>query len=302
MTEIGGHDFNWLYQNKIYPDLHTAETVRKKILLNYSIIGTVALAGFIVEAMTWMLIGVGVIILFIILYTRWYSIPVSRFEKLYTDAISNNLVSFISSALQIDRNSHISLSELQHAMIISGTPKNFGGHYLVHGELNGVPLRISEINSETKMISESGEENRHQYFNGLVAIANLPLQMKEPILISSGEQIEKNLSSLTGKIKISDEPGNELVVYTADENSYRKYISESLTEKLQEYIRTTHNNIIFSVYSGGLSLAISQHKTFQYLSPSVFKSSYTKQQAENYYRDLNFLVETILIAAGSVNK
>ncbi len=302
MADIPGHDFDWLYKNKILPDLRSAENVRKKIILNYSIIGAVAFAGFIVEAMTWMLIGVAAIILFIILYTRWYSIPVSRFEKLYTDAISSHLVTFISDALQIDRNSHISLSELQQAMIISGTPKNFGGQYLIHGEIQGVPLRISEINSETKMIGDSGEENLHQYFNGLVAIASIPIKIDDAILISSGNQIEKNLSALTGKIKISGTTGNELIVHMSDEQRFRQYIPTGLTDMLQRYVESTKNNIIFSIYPEGISLAISHPKGFHYLEPSVFKSAYTKHAAEIYYRDLEFVVRSVLSAAATVKQ
>ena len=302
MAVIPDHDFNRLYENKILPGLRAAESVRRKIILNYTIIGTVAFAGFVVEAMTWMLIAITAIILFIILYTRWYSIPVSKFEKIYTEAISSNVVGYISSALQIDRNSHISLSALQQAMIISGTPENFGGQYLIHGNPNGISLQISEINSETKMIGDTGEENMHQYFNGLVAIASMPVNMKGAILISSENQIEKNLAPLTSKVKISGEGENELIMHSADDSGSQQFISAELTNKLQSYIQSTKNNIVFSIYPSGISLAIWQPKGCHYLEPSVFRSAYTKQAAEKYYRDLQFVVQTILMVAGAIRK
>ena len=43
--------------------LNQVESIRKKIRLNYTVIGTVLLIGLIIEAVTWMSIAVAIIIL-----------------------------------------------------------------------------------------------------------------------------------------------------------------------------------------------------------------------------------------------
>ena len=59
-------DLDKVYTEKIYPDLKKAEKIRKQILLNYTIIGTVLFSGMLVEAITWMSIAIVIIILFVL--------------------------------------------------------------------------------------------------------------------------------------------------------------------------------------------------------------------------------------------
>ena len=154
-------DLDKVYTEKIYPDLKKAEKIRKQILLNYTIIGTVLFSGMLVEAITWMSIAIVIIILFVLVYTRWYGIPVSKYEKSYIHAITANIIEFIHPGLKVDHSSHLKLAELKNAHIITGEPEYFAGKNLIYGNINGTDIRISEITATSKYKKENGMDASH---------------------------------------------------------------------------------------------------------------------------------------------
>jgi hypothetical protein len=271
--------------------------VRKKILLNYWIIGSVALAGFVIEAVTWMALGIAAIILFIVLYTPWYSIPVSRYEALYEDAIIKNMIKHISKGLSIDKNSHLSLNELHNGLIITGNPQYFGGSYLIHGEVDSIPVRISEISSRSKKISSSGEEKITQYFNGLAGISSVELPVESPLLICTNHQLEEQLAKSGVQIPNRREDAEGLFMYCSDDEAYAHFISGALIGRLHEYVAETGNKIVYSITGHGIALAILQEGGHRYLRPSVFRSTFAKNDAAIYYRDLLFMTQTLSATA-----
>ncbi len=285
-------NFELLYKEHILPDLKKAENIRKQILLNYTIIGTVLFTGMLVEAITWMSIAIVVIILFVLVYTRWYGIPLSKFEKAFIRAISYNTIKFISPELYIDNSSHLKLTDLQNANFITGTPEYFEGKDLIFGTVNGNTLRLSEISSTSKYTKANGVEYTHEYFNGLVCVADCETGIKGNLIICSDNELLKNYSLFNKNIQLTGN-NSELTIYNDDNNSLHKFASPELIDALKEFYQSTGRNIIFSVHEKGISLAVINPRGFTYFDPSPFRSAMNKKVAEMYFRDMVFLVRNL---------
>lgn len=286
-------DFEKLYSERIYPDLKGAESIRKNIVLNYSIIGAVVFGGMLVEAITWMSIAIVFIILFVLVYTRWYGIPVSRYEKAYIEAITSNIIHYIHPDLKIDNSSHLKLQELKNANIITLNPEYFAGKNLIYGNIDDEPVRISEISATTKYTKENGVENIFEYFNGIILVADLKPEINGNVLILSNNTLVKQYADFGQWIKLEKRDNNEFVVYGTDDNAVIKYADNKILNTLKNFHERSGRDIIYSVYEEGICLGILQNPKFSYLNPSVFKSAYNKKEIENYYNDLNFLVRTV---------
>ncbi len=287
-------DLDKVYTEKIYPDLKKAEKIRKQILLNYTIIGTVLFSGMLVEAITWMSIAIVIIILFVLVYTRWYGIPVSKYEKSYIHAITANIIEFIHPGLKVDHSSHLKLAELKNAHIITGEPEYFAGKNLIYGNINGTDIRISEITATSKYKKENGIEHTYEYFNGIVIVADAKPEINGNLIICSGNELLKNYLPLIKDIKIDNSEQEDLTIFSDDDKAAKKYATPQLLNVLREYHLHTDNNVMFSVYETGFSLAILHSRKFTYLDPSVFSTAYNKKVVEMYYRDLRFLIGTMV--------
>ncbi len=105
-------DFHKLFNEHILCHLYEAEELRKRIILNYAVIGSVLFTGFVIEAVTWMSLAIVIIVLFVMVYIKWFGIPVSRFEQLHCNAIIVNTIKYISAGLQFDSQSHLKLKNI----------------------------------------------------------------------------------------------------------------------------------------------------------------------------------------------
>ena len=286
-------DLDKVYNEKIYPDLKKAEQIRKKILLNYTIIGTVLFSGMLVEAITWMSVAIFIIILFVLVYTRWYGIPVSKYEKSYIHAITANIIEFINPGLKVDHSSHLKLSELKDAHIISGQPEYFAGKNLIYGNINGREIRISEITATSKYKKENGIEHTYEYFNGIVIVADDKPDITGNLMICSSNELLKYYLPIIQNIKLENIEQEELTVFSDDDIAAKKYATPQLLNTLREYHLHTDNNVLYSVSETGFALAILHNRKFTYLDPSVFSTAYNKKVVEMYYRDLRFLIGTM---------
>ncbi len=284
-----------VYTEKIYPDLRTAEQIRKKILLNYTIIGTVLFSGMLVEAITWMSIAIVIIILFVLVYTRWYGVPVSKYENAYVHAITYNIIQFINPELQVDNSSHLKLIELKKSNIVNGDPEYFAGKNLIYGNINGQDIRISEITARTKYVKENGVEYNFQHFNGLVMVADFKPEISGTLLIYTGDQsLNDKVIGLRNK-NITPNEQQVLTILSNDENATKKFATPQLLNNLKEFHLQTNKNIIYSATETGISLAILHDRRFTYLQPSVFSTAFNKKVVEIYYRDLRFLIGNLQV-------
>lgn len=268
--------------------LNQVESIRKKIRLNYTVIGTVLLIGLIIEAVTWMSIAVAIIILFVLVYTNWYGIPVSKFEKGFIETITKNTVGLIHPALQIDYQSHLKLSEIAGTKLIPATPDYFSGKNLIYGDINNTSVRISEIYCHWKNTNHVRSDAKH-IFNGLIAKAeNVGFQF---------EEIEMSTNERDLAIALKAQPDlqfgnwqNKVFYWAQSLTDKNRLVANQYAEHLSNYTTQTHKQIKMSMSSNTMMIAIINPDRFNYFNPSIFKTVFDTKAMETYYSDLQFLI------------
>lgn len=266
-------------------NLRSAETVRKKIVLNYSVIGTVLFIGLIIEAVTWMSIAVAVIALFVLVYINWYGIPVSTFENLYIRAVTGHSIEGYPW-LSIDYQSHMKSSELQSAGWIRDTPDYFSGKNLIHGSRDGVSIRLSEI--YLKMPFAQGLCASNGTCNTLMLRAEIPHMDMPPVhLVTSPHLLQHPLS---------EDPVERVVLHregTAGMQGFPAALAD-LAAGIMDFHRKYGSDIVASVRGHQLSCAILLPEQFHYFKPRLTKTVFSMEPVVRFDRDLQFLVETAL--------
>lgn len=235
-------------------DLRHAESIRKKIVLNYSIIGSVLFIGLIIEAVTWMSIAILIIALFVLVYTRWYGIPVPVFEQAYIDAVSKHIISPYRG-LQIDYQSHLKVSELISSGFITEDPDYFSGRNLIHGKAGDAYIRISEVYLRNK---------DHQKLH----IASSPGQLKALVMVSDLQDDDAETPS----------PGYQT------SNHDLKSLSTRLSTELGVPVH-------ICIQEGRLYAAIVHDTRFAYLEPRLTKTVYFMKPIERYERDVQAMIQ-----------
>lgn len=268
--------------------LNQVESIRKKIRLNYTVIGTVLLIGLIIEAVTWMSIAVAIIILFVLVYTNWYGIPVSKFEKGFIETITKNTVGLIHPALKIDYQSHLKLSEIAGSKLIPATPDYFSGKNLIYGDINNTSVRISEIYCHWKNTNHVRSDAKH-IFNGLVAKSENTAFKFDAIEMSTNEQ--DLLIALKAQPDLQCGNWQNKVFYWAQSLTDKDMlIANHCAQQLSNYTAQTHKQIKMSMSSNTMMISIINPDRFNYFNPSIFKTVFDTKAMETYYSDLQFLI------------
>jgi len=295
--QLENDNFNYMHktiaispntENQLLASLVTAESIRKKILLNYSIIGFVLFAGLIIEAVTWMSIAVVIIILFVLVYTKWYGIPVIKFETSFLHQVTKNALSIVDDKLKVDYGSHLKLSELNATPLFAATPDYFSGKNLIFGDVNGHSLRLSEIYATWHQKDDKQFPAVKGVFNGFVMIANTINNAENTIIVTTDLKrveaaiaLDKNLK--TGIIT----PG--VIYYCATQLPLIPKQINLLAEQFKQYYIENEKHIVATIHPKSTCIAIMNNAIHHYLKPSVFRTVYDKQAIARYYQDLNFL-------------
>lgn len=255
-------------------DLRAAEQVRKKILLNYSIIGAVLFIGLIIEAVTWMSIAIFVIAAFVLIYTRWYGIPVTTFETLYLQAVTKNAISYWPE-LQIDYNSHLRVRELSDAGIVMDTPDYFSGKNLIHGKVDDAIVRISEI----YWLTGSGAAQKEM--NSLTMHSFVQGMHHSPMIISIG--MPANTQFEKGFTHVQLENTNSDQIHSA--------VLNNVAAAMQSYHRITNLAMICSLHDNQMVYMICREPSFHYFNPSITHTVFDMQPVQRYNRDLQEMIQ-----------
>ncbi|MFN3940381.1 MAG: hypothetical protein ACK4IY_07320 [Chitinophagales bacterium] len=94
--------FSDIHDAKFRVELGKAESLRKQILRNYGVIGTVIFIGFALEAVTWMSIGIALVVVFVLAYSRRFGISKSEFLETFQSTTGRYLATAFDSNKKYD--------------------------------------------------------------------------------------------------------------------------------------------------------------------------------------------------------
>jgi len=269
------------------PELRKADRVRRKILLNNTILAAVVIIGFVIETMTWMLLAMLAIILFIFWFTHHYRIPFQYLELLHEKIIISKTSAFIFSGFYYDRDKYIKLKDLQNGWIITGTPGQFNGKNLVAADMGNMRVQISEIYSSANPKSYAYRDNT-TYFNGLAGIAQFAMKNQNDVIITSENNYDSAMQSLTQEKILIKKDTSSLLVYSSKQTEHN--ISPAVLLHIKNYVDQTNNNVFISIRDSGVYAAISKNRD-SIITTNVFADLTQNGSALEYFTDVKFLVE-----------
>lgn len=269
--------------------LNKAEKLRKQILINYSVISLVILIGFALEAVTWMSIGIAVVIVFVLAYTHRFGISKSEFIKTYQSIIGRHFAITLNGGINYDYDRYHKLKVLNDAYLISGFPKQYGGKHLSSFMYGEIACGISEIESHTNKKNANGMHENFQIFNGLVGFAEIKIPISEPCLVMSDNSISENFSLIDFTFQNSIKK-EAFTVYNGDNEYLNKLISPSIWLLLIRYLEKCNKGLFISITKTGFCVAVENPG---FLNVSIFHNVYRKQEIEKFYEAFQF-INTIL--------
>ena len=281
-------DFEELYTGKILPGLRKAEKIRRTILLNYAVVISISLIGIAIEAVTWMMLAGTFVIIFVLVYTVFYRIPMSRFVNAVHNAITQPVAEFIHPDFQFDRNKYFRLKDLKDSLFITGDPKQFGGSNYVSVVIDGQKISASEIYSWSESHEDMKETVRQHYFTGLVSAGNFQTGIKNRIVVMSDNLFDD--AHYFGRGLTLRTKNHEFIAYYSDENAFSSLITPAIWLLMKQYYDTEQCHILLSASPDAIYAGVKRNNQ-QYVRPHLSKSVINPEPARNYYRDLLFLMQ-----------
>lgn len=288
----GKFEFDEFFNDHLNPKLKELDKIRRKIILNYSIIGIVLLSGFLFEAVTWMSLGILFVVIFIFFYTRYYGISFSYFDRQHQSLIVSSVSRFILPAYKYEQGRYIKLKELQNGLILTGFPEQYGGCNLIDTHIGELNFKLSEIISYSKNTNQHGNKESQNYFTGLAGVAHCQTDFNGEIIILSESALEGNLGHLKKDINISHQ--NDFISYFSSEKQFSEIITPVVWLKLKQYYDATKKRIILTINQHGIYAGIYSNRQ-SYILTQLFSSVSKKETSENYFFDAAFITEIFLL-------
>lgn len=275
-------------EENLIKSLENAENIRKKIRLNYFVIGTVLFVGFLFEAITWMSVAIVIIFIFVLVYTKWFGIPVKTFETAYLQQVIKNTMAVISDNLNVDYARHLKLSELTACNYFLELPDYFSGKNLIYGDISGREVRISEIYATWTPKESKQFPVVKGVFNGFVLVSEQQNEIPYPLFITT--DFSRVTLALNSNAHLKNGILCEGVFYYCGEQieMIPSHIIK-LATSFSNYTNRSGKHIAAALFQNKTSIAIINTSVHHYLKPSLLKSVYYKEPITWYYNDLAFL-------------
>lgn len=281
-------DFTSFFETDLKPKLQQVEAVRKKIILNNSILITVMTVGFVIETVTWMLIGILVIAIFFFWYTKHYRIPFQYLEQLHEKIIISNVSKFIFSGFEFDADRYVKLKDMQEGLLITGIPKQYGGKNFISCSAGSMQIQISEV----KSFSQNQDDHKRKeriHFNGTAAIAKFPVRTSETIILSSESNLHDTMQDILPQ-NIKQEAGNSVFANYTDADNYQSILSPSALLLLKNFADAGNAKFLITIIPSGIFAGVERPHA-DMIKSELFKSVLQSKSAEEYFKQTLFFAE-----------
>lgn len=281
-------DFTSFFETDLKPKLQQVEAVRKKIILNNSILITVMTVGFVIETVTWMLIGILVIAVFFFWYTKHYRIPFQYLEQLHEKIIISNVSGFIFSRFEFDADRYVKLKDMQDGLLITGIPKQYGGKNFISCYAGSMQIQISEVKSYSQ--NQNGHKHKERiHFNGTAAIAKFPVRTNETIILSSESILLDTMQDILPQ-NIKQEAGNNVFASYTDAENYQSILSPSALLLLKNFADAGNTKFLIIITPSGIYAGVERPHA-DMIKTELFKSVLQSKSAEEYFKQTLFFAE-----------
>lgn len=281
--------FKEFYNTGYINSLKELDRLRRRIIINYFVIGTVVFAGFVFEAITWMLIGVLIIILFIFFYIRTFGVSTLYFQQQFARLIQGRIGTDLLPSSTYDPDRYIKLSVLQKACLMADTPTQFQGSNMIEHKLGNDWIQLSEIEASSKVKNEMGMSEHVVHFSGWVGVRLIETGITEPIIL-----MHENLVGFSGLHKtITIQPQKDLIAWYPNEGLFNRYFSPSTLVEIVNYTEFSGNLIFISVFEDGICVAVSPGKKEKYREGGLWTKVENEKEIQRIYEANSFITQML---------
>jgi hypothetical protein len=281
--------FAAFYTPSYVNSLKELDKLRRRIIINYFVIGTVVFAGFIFEAITWMLIGVLIIILFIFFYIRTFGVSNQYFQQQFARLTQGRIGTDLLPSSSYDPDRYIKLSVLQKACLLASVPTQFQGSNMIEHRLGDDWIQLSEIESGSMLKNDMGMTEKVIHFSGWVGIRQVETGVTEPIIL-----MHENLVGFSGLQKtVSIQAQKDLIAWYPSEAVFNRYFSPSTLVEVVNYTEQSGNLIFISVFDGGICVAVSPVHKEKYRLANLWNKVENEKEIRKIYEANSFITQML---------
>ncbi|HCK22789.1 MAG TPA: hypothetical protein DHW15_11705 [Bacteroidetes bacterium] len=282
--------FQQFYSESFRREVLQVEKLRRQIIINYFVIGFVLLAGFIFEAITWMLVGIAFIVLFILFYIRTFGVSTDHFKERFFRQIQGKIGTFLLPNAQFDINRYIKLSVLQDAMLLSIAPGQYGGRNLIEDRTGDDLIQISEIDAWGNAKNEKGLAVKEHFFKGWAGI-RVQHKSQFPVSIITDQAIEE----ISGKaINMQDMDASDLLFWTDNQDWFDTIFTPAILLKIVQFRENTGCNVYISTHGDTVCVATIPKVQSAYSDAGIWNRVENEKEIEKIFRQEAFIAELLL--------
>ena len=229
-----------------------------------------------------------------------YKMLTKDYVKDFKANIISPLINAIDSNLNYSSEMHISQALFERSKIFTSSVDRMSGNDYVHGNIDDIKIKFSDIHAEKRHRSSKGRDNWSTIFQGLFIVAefNKNFHGRTVILPDSaqssfgdliGNWLQSNNFARADLVKMDNSTfEKEFVVYGTDQVEARYILSHSLMEKLLLFRKKTQHPVSVSFVRNHIHLAIEYNKDL--FEPSIFHSLLKYKIAMEYVNTLHLAV------------
>ncbi len=282
--------FQQFYSDSFKKELEQIERLRRQIIINYFVIGSVLLAGFIFEAITWMLVGIAFIVLFILFYIRTFGVSTDHFKERFFRQIQGKIGNFLLPNAHFNINRYIKLTALQDAMLLSTNPGQYGGRNLTEDATGEDLIQISEIDAWGNAKDEKGLRIKEHFFKGWAGI-RIRKNCEFPVSIIT----DQDLDEIDGKsVRMKDIASSDLLFWTDHQQQFEALFTPAILLKIVQFRETTGAYVYISTSANTVCVAVMPKTHSKYADAGIWNRVENEKEIETIFRQEAFIAELLL--------
>lgn len=294
--------FRQFYNHTIYPELYRMERRRKRLLMMLAGMGVLSVLvlsiGFVLK--------MNALILFLLLplvgYFSWLGRALRQYVKLFKPRIVKLILDFIDNQLSYDTLHYEPEKGISKKMFLESglfvtKADDYQSEDYISGKIGDVAFELSEIRARELAGQQSGTR---LVFSGVFFKATFNRPVRGAILIiprherARMNKVIKKFNLKGGKpvvLEGMDEFNERFLIYRTLNASISMAVSKAFCESILNYYQMTKESPAVLISGEGAYAVLPSSKDM--LEPKLFSSNLKFEEIDEFYRDLNMLLELI---------
>ncbi len=294
--------FRQFYNHTIYPELYRMERRRKRLLIMIGgmglLLGTLFIGGLVLK--------LNILFMFLLLpvagYFVWLGDSLRKFVKLFKPRIVTLILDYIDNQLSYDTLHYapekgISKKMFQQSGLFATRADTYESEDYISGKIGDVGFELSEVRVQELAGPQAGAR---PVFSGVFFKATFDRPIRGSILIMPRKSkarmnpVVKKFNLKGGQQVLQEEfPefGEKFLIYRTLDASISMVVSQTFCASILRYYNETGEAPALLISGNGAYAVLPSSKDM--LEPNLFSSNLKFSKIDEFYRDLNMLLDLI---------